>query len=344
MQEEVTRKLKRGAAELGIDLIDLRTTAEEEELLQYCKLPVDLGTKGKLRRLIREAQRPPVFLVSAVVKGALRSQGARGNVYKALEKHHGLFSRSAGKQVTYVGDDLDVKAYFNSSGEAMSFQTALNEWELHKTLILLDGVEINPPDPLLVRRPQDLSRFYLQHYQPTESESPCQTLNQLESYSLSVPITEAVEPSDPVAIYQSLDVCAGKNKPYKCHLKDKAKYKSVARNPNNMLAASWPLHQMLDGINHSDNMSVIKLSISSASDTTFATQDNRYSVTLQMEFFNEVDAAALQPLQSAKRLDERTWQTTVYVKDKDEFAAFVDWKGKDTQRQWDDYNAVLRDM
>eukprot|EP00977_Amphora_coffeiformis_P030349 scaffold46454_cov298-Amphora_coffeaeformis.AAC.2 len=162
MEEEVTRELKRGAAELGIDLIDLKTLAEEEELLQHCKLPLNLGTKGKLRRLIREEQKPPVFLVSAVVKGALRSQGARGNVYKALEKHHGLFSKSKGKGVAYIGDDLVVRAYFESNREAMSFQTALNEWELHKTLILLDGVEITPPDP--VHRPQDLSRFYLQYY------------------------------------------------------------------------------------------------------------------------------------------------------------------------------------
>ena len=154
----------------------------------------------------QQQQKPPVFLVSAVIRGALRSQGARGNVYKALEKHHGLFSKSAGKQVAYNGDDLVVKAYFESKGEAMDFQSALNEWELHKALLLLDGVEIDPPDPLSVHQPQDLSRFYLQHCQPNESESPCQTLNQLESYRLSIPITEGVEPSDPVAIYQSLDV------------------------------------------------------------------------------------------------------------------------------------------
>jgi len=94
-------------------------------------------------------------------KGALRSQGARGNVYNALEMHHGLFSKSAGEQVTYIGDDLVVKAYFESNRETMSFQAAFNEWELHKTLILLDGVEIDPPDPVPVHRPCDLSRFYL---------------------------------------------------------------------------------------------------------------------------------------------------------------------------------------
>ena len=31
--EDVVRRLKRGAADVGIDLIDLRTTTEEEEFL-----------------------------------------------------------------------------------------------------------------------------------------------------------------------------------------------------------------------------------------------------------------------------------------------------------------------
>ena len=101
---------------------------------------------------------------------------------------------------------------------------------------------------------------------------------------------------------------------------------------------------MLDGLNHYENMSVIKLSIATVSDTTIASMDNRYAVTLQLEFFNEVDAASFQARQGAKPVDKRTWQTAVYVKDKDEFAEFVDWKGEDTQRQWDDYNAVLRNM
>jgi len=94
------------------------------------------------------------------------------------------------------------------------------------------------------------------------------------------------------------------NKPYKCNLKDKAKFKSVARNPNNVLAASWPLHQMLDGINNRDNMSVVKLSVVSASDTTTAAQGNRYSVTLQLQFFNEVDAAGFQARFGTTQVDK----------------------------------------
>ena len=283
--------------------------------------------------------------MSIVVKGALRSHGSRGNVYKTLEKCRGCFLKSAGKEVEYNNDDLVVKAYFLQEADAMDFQSSVNQWEIHKTLLSIDGVEVDPPDPQHVRlRREDLSRYYLQHYTPDDSESPWETLNQLESYRLSVPITEPVEPNDPVALYQSLDVCVGRTKPYKCHLKDKAKYKSAAKDPNNILAASWALHQMLDGLNHHDGMSVVKLSVDSMSDTTFAEYDSRYRVILKLEFFTEVDAAAIQWRTGAQKLDKRTWHTTVHVKDKQKFAEFVEWKGNDTQRQWDEYHQSLDAM
>ena len=344
--EDINRRLKRGATDVGIDLIDLRTTTEEEEFLQFCGLPSDLPTKGKLRRLIREQQaEETIFEVSIVVKGALRSHGSRGNVYKTLEKCRGCFRISAGKEVKYVNDDLVVKAYFLQESDAMDFQSSINQWEIHKTLLSIDGVEIDPPDPQRVRLlREDISRYYLQHYTPCDSESPCESLNHLESYRLSAQVTEAVERSDPVALYQSLDVCVGRTKPYKCHLKDKAKYRSVAKDPNNILAASWPFHQMLDGLNHLDEMSVVKLSVVSMSDTTFAQYDSRDRVVLKLQFFTEGDAAAVQWKSGAQNSDKVTWLTTVYVKDKQKFAEFVEWKGNDTQRQWDEHSRILDTM
>eukprot|EP00543_Licmophora_paradoxa_P018113 CAMPEP_0202477432 /NCGR_PEP_ID=MMETSP1360-20130828/93940_1 /ASSEMBLY_ACC=CAM_ASM_000848 /TAXON_ID=515479 /ORGANISM="Licmophora paradoxa, Strain CCMP2313" /LENGTH=334 /DNA_ID=CAMNT_0049104677 /DNA_START=59 /DNA_END=1060 /DNA_ORIENTATION=+ len=334
MEDHVVNRLKRGAAELGIDLIDVRTTEEERELIEHCNLPDTLQTKGKLRRTIRELQRPPVYLVSARVKNAVNSHGARGNAYKLLERYGGCYSEAESKQVVYDGDDLMVKAYFWDRRGAMEFQTAMNNWEIHKALVNLDGIEIIPRDPLPVPQPADLTRFFLQDYTPNDSESPCDGLDQLESYRFSNPVTEAVEFNDPISIYQSLDVCVGRNKPYKCHLKDKAKFKSIARNENNILAASWHLHQMLDGLNHEDSMSVVKLSVTSTSEYRISTKDNRYAVVLQLEFFNQVDAAAFQPQTGASKIDDKTWRTTVYIKNKTEFTEFVRWKGEDTEEQW----------
>lgn len=344
MGDNALNSLKRGAEELGIDLIDVRTENDERELIEYCGLPNTLATRGTLRRRIRELQKPPVYQVTARVMNAVNSHGARGNVYKLLEKYGARCSKAESKQVVYDGNDLTVKAYFKDERAATEFQAALNGWEIHKALVNLDGIEINPRDPVSVPQPPDLTRFILQDYEPTDSESPCDGLDQLESYRLSDPITEAVELNDPIAIYQSLDVCVGRNKPYKCHLKDKAKFKSVARNENNVVAASWPLHQMLDGLNHIDDMSVVKLSVITSSDRKISSQENRYAVVLQLDFFNAVDAAAFQPRVGAKKLDNTTWQTTVHVQDKTEFAKFVKWKGDNTEKQWSIYRRTLENI
>lgn len=228
-----------------------------------------------------------------------------------------------------------MKAYFETYESATRFQSFLNEWELYKDLILLDGVDINPPDTEPINRPSDLTRFYLQHYAPQESESPYETLNQLASYRLSVPITEPLAPTDEVATYQSIDVCVGTNLPYKCHLKDKARFKSVARDANNLLAASWPLHQMLDGLNNRDNMSVVKLSVVSKSPRPIAAQDGRFSVTLRLYFFHDVDANSFQAKNGAGRSGTKQWETVVYGRDPTKFEEFVEWKGNDTQSHWD---------
>ena len=81
----------------------------------------------------------------------------------------------------------------------------MNEWEIHKELANLSGVEVDPITPQQVPKPLDLQRIRLQDYVPNESESPCQSINQLHSYRLSVPVTEAVDPTTDLAKYQSID-------------------------------------------------------------------------------------------------------------------------------------------
>ena len=340
MEDAETNKLKRAASELGIDLIDIRE-GDEAELIEQSGLQNTMRVRGKLRRLVRSHQHP-TFRVSAIVRGALRSHGARGNVYKALEANQGFYSEQEGKSVTYRGDDLEVTAYFKQENKAMEFQSALNQWELHKELALLDGIDLITPNPDPLPQKQDLVRFYLQDYQPQNSESPCHTLNQLASYRLSIPETEGVEATDPLAVYQALDVCMGTNKHYKCHLKDKALFKSVQRNPNNIVAASWTLHQMLDGLNNQDKMPVVRLSVAGTSQHRITNEGGRYQVTLQLDFFHEIDAEALQAkVGYSERVDQKTWRTTVYVEDKNKFTECVEWKGTATQNLWDAYQATL---
>eukprot|EP00977_Amphora_coffeiformis_P007510 scaffold1640_cov161-Amphora_coffeaeformis.AAC.33 len=98
---------------------------------------------------------------------------------------------------------------------------------------------------------------------------------------------------------------------------------------------------MLDGLNHEDGMSVVKLSVASFSAYTISSKDNRYAIFLQLEFFNAVDAAAFQPREGATKIDNTTWQTTVFARDKTEFVEFVQWKGDETEKQWSLYRRTL---
>lgn len=103
---------------------------------------------------------------------------------------------------------------------------------------------------------------------------------------------------------------------------------------------------MLDGLNNADSMSVVKLDVVDASEFPYADHDDRFRVTLKLEFFHEVDARAFKPrpVGALRISSDKIWHTTVYVQDKVEFSKFVAWKSEDTQKQWDRYAAVLEGM
>ena len=290
----------------------------------------------------QQQQRQPAFLVGAVVRGAKQSNGARGNVFKFLERHLGHYSEQEGIQIRYEQDDLHIHAYFLSYDAACQLQTALNEWEIHKELVNLRGVSLDPLTPAQTARPPDLKRIYLQDYNPQESESPCQTLDQLHSYRLSVPVTEPAEPNTPLVRFQSIDKVVPHLKHYKCHLKDKAKFKQLQNDENNMLAASWTFHQQLDGLNVEEGMPLAAISVKKASSGQIAAHDNRYSVTLLIEFFYpELAAVFAAPVGAGKGDQENTWETVVYVQDRNVFAECVRWKFQDTMEQWQKHRAFL---
>jgi len=189
-----------------------------------------------------------------------------------------------GIQIFYEQDDLSVKAYFMSHDSACGFQNALNEWEIHKELVNLHGITLDPPSPAEIERPIDLVRIYMQDYKPQDSESPCHSIDQLHSFRISIPLTTAVDATSPIGKYQCLDKPLVGFNPYKCHLKDKAKFKSLQNNENNMVAASWELHQQMDGLNSIDGIPGVALSVVKWGNERIAEHDNRIMVRLNLEF------------------------------------------------------------
>lgn len=263
-------------------------------------------------------------------------------MFKFLERHLGHYSQQEGIQIHYEQDDLHIKAYFLSYDAACQLQTALNEWEIHKELANLRGVTLDPLTPAHTARPLDLKRIYLQDYHPQGTETPRQTLNQLHYYHLSLPITEPAEPNTPLARFQSIDKPIPHLRHYKCHLNDKAKFKLLQNDENNMVAASWTFHQQLDGLDVEDGMPLAAMSIKEASSCRIAAHGNRYRVTLSIQFFYPELAASFAAPEGARNGDqENTWETVVYVQDKTMFADCVGWKFQDTMTQWQKHRVLL---
>lgn len=253
----------------------------------------------------------------------------------------GHYWKQEGIQIFYEQDDLTVKAYFISYEAACGFQTALNDWEIHKELANLDGVMLDPPTPVKIDKPVDLERIYLQHYKPQDSECPCISIDQLHSYRLSIPLTTEVAASSPLGQYQCLDKQIVGYNPYKCHLKDKARFKSLQTNENNLVAASWQLHQLMDGLNSTEGIPGVALAVVKTGDERSAEHDDRVMVRLNLEFRNKYLAGLFQGNDMPSRVDDKNWQVTVYVKDSTTFCDCVRWKHSDTKKRWKEHETFL---
>ena len=124
-------------------------------------------------------------------------------------------------------------------------------------------------------------------------------------------------------------------------MKNKSKFKKLQNDENNIVAASWTFHQLLDGLNTEEGIPLVKLSVKSASDHRIASQGNRFSVTLNLEFFYEENAFAFAGNEGAKKVDELNWETVIFVKDKDQFQKCVEWKYGDTTIAWEKHRRFL---
>ena len=282
-----------------------------------------------------------LFWSGAIIRGARRSNGARGNVFEFLEREIGHYSKREGIQIFYDHDNLTVKAYFLSYDSACRFQNALNEWEIHKELANLDGVMLDPITPVKIEKPPDLERIYLQDYTPQDSESPFRSIDQLHSYRLSIPPTTEVAAGSPLGQYQCLDKQMIGFNPYKCHLKDKAKFKSLQSDENNIVAASWQLHQLMDGLNSVDGIPGVALSVVNVGKERSAEHGGRIMVRLNLEFRSKYHADLFQGKGMPLRVDDLNWQVAVYVEDGATFCDCVAWKQSDTKRRWKEHGTFL---
>ena len=190
----------------------------------------DLSSFDKLGYTLQESLRI-VSLVKSLVEcievrakyfGAKKKKGIRGTIYRRAEEHKACYSLEHSKSIYYDGssNDLNIALLFRES-DADSFLVFLSHWYLNNPLIVQPGdVAVEGKKVVYVVK-SDLKKVLLSDYDPTGSESPFQTLEELAVVPSSESNVSALSMNSPLAQLQRIErpEVFAHNRPIKCHIK-----------------------------------------------------------------------------------------------------------------------------
>jgi hypothetical protein len=110
------------------------------------------------------------------------------------------------------------------------------------------------------------------------------------------------------------------------------------------VAASWLFHQQMDGLNSTEGVPVVALSVASVGQERSAQHDDRVAVTLKLEFSSKYLADIFQGNETARRESDTTWQIAVFVTDPKMFGECIAWKYNDTKSKWAEHERFLNEV
>ena len=293
-----------------------------------------------------------VFIVTASLPGARSTHGVRAGVYKLGEKCFAF--KAAGQQyIWYDGDDqtLRIRLLFKKDEHAWKFQSDLLSWnQLYAFCRLEEDPDVDS-DVNEITAPTQISRIFLRDYRAdVYDDSPCQSLDQYHGSRSSVPSTvEGVEPQSDLALYQSIEAPSlfRATKPYQLHLIDNAECKKrkkhLMTSDDNMLAGSWDMHQVFDGLNATAGHMVATLVIEPVGVGDIKPDINRRRVTVRVRFLTTETEELMKPRlrEGYRDIGEKCVELDLFVSDHATFTECLRWKAKKTMDKWEEYQAVL---
>ena len=197
------------------------------------------------------------FLVKAKIAGCKKLLGIRPAVYMMAQKHCGRYCESKEKTFFYDQDDLEIAVAFgmDRQADAEKFRNTLDLWYVENPMLGLQGritVEVEMPVVELT----DIIQVFLSDYVAADTDSPMDSLANFKAAPASDSSASEVSVSNPLLPFQSLEKveCFGVLNAYKMHLKDKARFPSLAQKESNILLGSWHCHQYFDGLHTIDGL------------------------------------------------------------------------------------------
>ena len=317
----------------------------------------DLSSFDKLGYTLQESLRI-VSLVKSLVEcievrakyfGAKKKKGIRGTIYRRAEEHKACYSLEHSKSIYYDGssNDLNIALLFRES-DAGSFLVFLSHWHLNNPLIVQPGdVAVEGKKVVYVVK-SDLKEVLLSDYDPTGSESPIQTLEELAVVPSSESNVSALSMNSPLAQLQTIErpEVFTHNRPIKCHIKPRKDFKELIKDENNLLAMSRNLHDYFDGMMTEDhqtgNIDIPLIAIKPPEKRDFRDelvgnpQLKRKRVEVVVECRSEAigEIIGKQLKMGTEKLSGTQYKTPLHVADPEIFCDCLDWKYKNTCDIW----------
>ena len=109
----------------------------------------------------------------------------------------------------------------------------------------------------------------------------------------------------------------------------------MQNNKNNLLAASRPFHQMMDGLNTDEHLPMVAISVKSKVSDRSASHAYRFPMVVLLEFQEETHASIFRGNTGSRRVEgTKNWEVVVFVADAEVFCDCVAWRHADTKQKW----------
>ena len=281
-------------------------------------------------------------------------KGIRAAVYRNAEEHVAMYSLNHSRSIWYDegSEDLQIMLLFDSEGRAYRFRAFLDQWYLNNPLAIKSGDVVVGKELATVHIPsgQNLIAVRLKDYVAEMSDSPLQSFVEFMTLpsSVSSEISIVSDMDDPLYKYQCLErpqeFFVTGTKPYRCHLKPRARFAKLTHEVNNQLAGTWLFHQWLDGLHtfadNDENIPILAVRpIKESIQTVYLPgppPTTRSRVDIIIEFRESIKAEVFETRlkEGSKRIDDKKLQTFVLVSDPTIFCECLQWKYDDTIKKW----------
>ena len=263
--------------------------------------------------LISALQQKECYIVKATFFGAKQRKGIRASVFRYAQMHCAYYDPMAPFQSIWDdSSDLQITLFFVKLTKAMKFQNFLTMWYIDNPIAVKEAdVSVEKVLGKMYVEESSLRRVFLSDYNFSATDSPVQTLEEFLGHPSSSSAISSITFDDPLVEFQSIETPSylKKCRPYKIHIKPRARFPKLVEEPNNILIGSWtPCHQFFDGLKTDQNIPQVAIRPVMESDFTSCNVGNpphkRQRVEIILEF-RDLEAA------SGDGSSFKTWQCDV---------------------------------